>query len=162
MIEPNKPDVSPTVSLLLDSLAEVLPDSERPRLGAYEAKLDDTLGTPEVEHRRALICAEWALELASSEAHGLKHLLAELSEAAHQMSETVKAFDVGMSGLGVDHVASGVKFRVAGASPRAAVDASHVDDAVRVASEVAAKSGWEEVPFEQLLDELFAAGSDKS
>lgn len=136
--DPKSP--SPVLVHLDDSLDAVLPDGERMKLEAHDAEVART--TSHHDFRRCYRCAEWAVDLASKAEHShLERLVKRLRAVLHEGHDTLWATKMGAR---VTH------------SPILDVEIEWVDDAVAVAEQAAAKSGWSSVPWEQLLQELIA------
>ena len=131
---------SPVLVHLDDSLDAVLPDDELAKLEAHDAEVGKT--TSHHDFRRCYRCAEWAVELASESEHShLEHLVKRLRAVLHEGHDALWAVKMGTR---VTH------------DPILDVEIEWVDDAMAVAKQAAAKSGWPSVPWEPLLEELIA------
>jgi len=87
-------------------------------------------------------CAEWAVDLLSPPEHAhLRHLVHRLEQVLHEAHNSDWAVEFG---LFVSH------------SPALDEELIWVDDAVAAAKAVAEKSGWNSVPWEELLVDLIA------
>jgi hypothetical protein len=130
---------SPVLVHLDDALGAVLPNSERPKLLAFDAAMAKT--TAHHDARRCFRCAEWAIDLEGvDEASHVFHLVHKLRGVLHEAKETLWAFDMGK----ITH------------HPGLDVKIEWVDDAVAVAAEVAQRSTWTAVPWEKFMSELIA------
>ena len=128
-----------------------MPPEEVTRLDAYGPQITTSKRSKEVELRRALACAEWALRVVGRPGHGhLAHLVTEAREVVQESFETLRAAGV---------AAASARY-VYPASARLMVRAAWVDEAVRVARAVAEQSGWQAVPWEELLQQLLEIGSN--
>jgi hypothetical protein len=136
---------SPILVHLDDALDAVLPDDEVAKLEAHDAEVGVT--TSHHDFERCYRCAEWAVDLVSMPEHShLEHLVHRLRAVLHEIHDTDWAAKMGVR---VTH------------DPILDVEIEWVDDAVAVANEVAKKSGWSSVPWEQLLEELIAMEPSK-
>jgi hypothetical protein len=123
-----------------DALENALPDDEYAKLTAHDAEIAKT--TSHGDFHRCLRCAEWAVEVTARPEHShLAHLVHELRATVHEFHETGWAVDFGIFTPG---------------RTITDVELTWVDDAVKVAKAAAEKSGWENVPWESLLQELIA------
>jgi len=136
------PDVSPSPMLvhLDDALEDALADSEVTKLNAHDAEVAKT--TSHHDLHRCFRCAQWAVDLVHRPEHShLGHMVEKLRGVLHDADNAM--WDV-ESKMFVSH------------TPELGVEITWVDDAVRVAEDAAAKSGWDLVPWEELLVELIA------
>ena len=136
------PDKRPSPALvhLDDALEQALPDSEVPRLNAHDAEIAATSSRHDLH--RCFRCAEWAVGLMSPPEHShLRHLAHRLEKVLHEAHNGDWAMEFGWF---VSH------------APVLDVELTWMDDAVAAAKAVADTSGWESVPWEELLVELIA------
>lgn len=136
--EPRSP--SPIVSYLVRSLAKVLPEEERARLESFDAAVART--TADGDLRRAWRCAEWALQLAGHpEESAIEQRVHEIREAYRLLKDSMYGFAFGAA------IRDGI-------GPGKDVELQWVDRAVAVAKETGTSLGWDEVPWQALLEEL--------
>jgi hypothetical protein len=137
----------PIISELTDQLRRAMPASEVEKLLAYDSQIAASKQTKNIELRRALACAHWALRLVGQPEHGhFGHLITEAREIVEESYQTIRAAGT---------AAASARYALP-ASARLMARAAWVDEAVRVAKAVAQQSGWQEVPWEDLLQELLA------
>lgn len=131
---------SPMLVHFDDALEQALPDSEIAKLNAHDAEVAKT--TSHHDLHRCFRCAQWAVDLVHRPEHShLGHMVEGLRGVLHDADNAMWAVE---SGLFVSR------------TPELGVEITWVDDAVRVASEAAAQSSWDSVPWESLLVELIA------
>ena len=150
---------SPILRYFEDALGPLLPEDHYRRMAAHDAAVAET--TSRHDLRRALRCAEWAVELAGggeklagdSEKPGgaregvavehqhpgrrLAQVLRQAWDASEAAEFAVLASIPGVGGTNLELV-------------------RWIDDVVEVARRVAAKDGWDAVPWEELLVELLS------
>jgi hypothetical protein len=137
---------SPMLVHLDDALEEALPDAECLKLNAHDREVAQT--TSHHDLHRCFRCAEWAAELVKRPEHShLGHMAHRFEEVLHASREAAWPVEFGMF---VSH------------SPELDVELTWVDDAVDVAKKAAEKSGWDSVPWEELLVELIAMEPPRS
>jgi hypothetical protein len=143
---------SAVIEHFVKQLSADMPESEKVKLGAYEAAIAAT--TADGDLRRAWHCAGWAVQLAEEPGGShLGHLVAEL-RAAHQLWEDT------ILGIGFGRMTpEGKQLDKDGIGPVDDVEIQWVDGAVAVANAQAEASGWDSVPWEDLLRELLAVGT---
>ncbi len=144
---------SPIVKGLMNNLREILPEEEREKLDRYTQEADGA--TPKGDFHRASHCLRWAIKVAESPEHS------HLSGMAVRLKETHKAWQDIWLGL---EFGSGVKMGKGQASheikgdqkigPGEDVELLWVEEATDVAKNAAEKSGWDNVPWEELLEEV--------
>ena len=123
-----------------DALEKVLPDSEYQKLTSHDPEIAKT--TSRGDFHRCFRCAEWAVDLTAQPEHShLHHLVIELRAIVHEIHDTDFAIEFGIMTPG---------------RTITDVELAWVDDAVAVAQSAAQKSGWDSVPWEDLLVELIA------
>jgi hypothetical protein len=144
---------SPIVKGLMNNLREILPEEERTKLEGYAQQAEAT--KPHGDLHRARYCLRWAIETAERPEHS------HLAHLAIRMKETHKEWqDIW---LGV-WFGSEVETRVGQASreipkdqkvgPGEDVELLWVEEATDVAKAIAEKSGWDAVPWEELLQKV--------
>jgi hypothetical protein len=128
---------------LVRELGRILPEADRARLARYAPEVRAT--TRHGDLRRAYRCAEWAVRVAgggSEPHHG--RLIGRLRER----------LDIGRDSL------FGAHFGVAvgdGVGPGTDVEIQWVEAAVTVAAAEAEQSGWDAVPWEDLVRQVLDA-----
>ena len=141
----------PIISELVNQLRSAMPAGEAEKLLKYETQIAASRQTKNVELRRALACAHWAVRLVGQEEHGhFAHLITEAREVAEESYQTLRAAGT---------AAASARYAFP-ASARLMARAAWVDEAARVAKAVAQQSGWQAVPWEDLLQELLAIHQD--
>ncbi len=132
---------SPILRYLVDALAEALPEADYDRLTSHDEAIAAT--TSQGDTRRALRCADWAVELAGEiEKDGGHHPLRRLGEVLHQARQAGAALEIG------------IMTKLPGVHAPDVETVEWIDDVVAVAKEVAERSGWVAVPWEDLIVEL--------
>lgn len=140
MSDPSVKSPSEMLRYFDDALAKVLPQDEYQKLTAHDAEIAGT--TDRGDFHRCFRCAEWATELAARPEHShVRHLTRALEEVVREARDTGWAVEFGALTRG---------------RTMTDVELSWVDDAVEAARSAAAVSGWDSVPWEQLLVELIA------
>ena len=144
------------ITKLIDGLRDVLPEAERPRLAAYDARAATAGADETAEWHRAYRCARWAADVVATPAQsGLSGELRTVLQVVKEVGETVGGQISNFFEL---------PYRQA-LSPRMEAELTWIYEAVHVAEKVAAKAGWDAVGWEELLDEVLAipvAGADPS
>jgi hypothetical protein len=138
---------SPIVSYFIREIEPSLPAAEKEKLAKYAGDVAKT--THHGDLRRAWHCAEWAIKLSErpSSSHP-DHLIKHLKEIRKLEKDTV--FGAEFGGMVKD-----------GVGPGEDAEIQWVDDTVAVAKIEAERSGWDSVPWEQLLKEMLAIASPK-
>jgi hypothetical protein len=142
---------SPIVRGLLNNLREILPEDERQKLEAYAERAEAT--TPKGDFHRAARCLHWAVTVAESPEHS------HLSGMAVRLKETHKAWQdiwLGMEfgteiAIGRGQASQEVKGDQK-VGPGEDVELLWVEEATDVAKSAAEKSGWDQVPWEELVE----------
>jgi hypothetical protein len=135
----------------MNNLREILPEDQRPALERYTQQAEAS--SPKGDFKRARYCLHWAIKTAESPQHS------HLSGVAVRLKETHKSWqDIW---LGTEF-GSEVKIGKGQASqevkgdqkigPGEDIELLWVEEATDVAKSAAEKSGWENVPWEQLLE----------
>jgi hypothetical protein len=144
---------SPIVRGLMNNLRDVLPDDQRPTLEGYTEQAEAS--SPKGDFKRARFCLHWAVKTAESPKHS------HLSGVAIRLKETHKAWqDIWLGTEFGSEVKTGI-----GQAPREVkgdqkigpgedIELLWVEEATDVAKAVAEKSGWENVAWEDLLQEV--------
>ena len=133
---------SPIITYYVREIGRALPDAEKERLTTYAHALAET--THHGDLRRAWHCADWAVRLAErpSSSH-LGHLVKATKETYKLWQDTIFGADFGIM------VKDGV-------GPGEDVEIQWVDDAIAVAKAEGERSGWDSVPWEDLLKQMLA------
>ena len=144
---------SPIVKGLLNNFREILPDDQRPTLDRYTQRAEAS--TPRRDFKRAKYCLHWAIKTAESSEHS------HLSDLAIRLKETHQAWkDIWLGtefGTQVEVGKGQASKEVKGdqkTGPGEDIELLWVEEATDVAKSAAEKSGWENVPWEQLLEEV--------
>jgi hypothetical protein len=144
---------SPIVRGLMNNLREILPDEERRKLEGYAARAEDT--SPKGDFHRARRCLHWAVKVSESPQH------AHLSGVAIRLKETHKAWqDIWLGsefGSEVEIGKGQISQEIKGdqkIGPGEDIELLWVQEATDVAKSAAAESGWDNVPWEDLLQEV--------
>jgi hypothetical protein len=144
---------SPIVKGVVNNLREILPEAQRQRLDGYASQVEAT--TPKGDYRRARYCLKWAIQTAERPEHS------HLSKMAILLKEKHKAYqDVWLGtefGFQVE-IGKGQASRVVKGDQRAGpgedIELLWVEEATDVAKRIAGTSGWDTVPWEELLQHL--------
>lgn len=144
---------SPIVRGLMNNLREILPKDQRQKLEGYTERAEAS--TPKGDFHRARHCLHWAVKVAESSEHS------HLSGIAIRLKETHKAWqDVWLGiefGSDVEIGKGNPSQEIKGdqkIGPGEDVELLWVEEATDVAKSAAEKSGWENVPWEELLEEV--------
>ena len=144
---------SPIVKGLMGNLREVLPEGDRSKLDAYEQRAEAT--TPKGDYRRARYCLHWAIKTAESSEHS------HLARLAARLKETHKAWqDIWLGtefGYDVEHGRGNPGHDIKGdqkIGPGEDIELLWVEEATDVAKSAADQSGWDSVPWEDLLQRV--------
>jgi hypothetical protein len=141
---------SPMISALLEALGEHLPACDQGKLDAYRRRAEHAGAHPTAEWHRAYRCAQWADEIVALPAQ--HHLAAEADKARQVVREITETIGAELRDL--QYLPRGRSV-----SPRFQAELAWVLEAVHVAQRVAAKIGWDNVPWERLLDDVLAVPS---
>jgi hypothetical protein len=139
---------SPIIDYFVHEIEPSLPEDGKARMAGYADRIAAT--THHGDFRRAWHCADWAIRVAEASpgsTHG--HLVTGLKERHTLWKDMIFGAEFGMR-------------RVDGVGPGQDAEIQWVDDAVAVAKAEADRSGWEAVPWEELLDQMLAVGAPKS
>ena len=144
---------SPIVKGLMNGLREILPEDEQTKLAAYEDQAERA--HPRGDLHRAWHCLHWAIEVTEQSKHS------HLSGVGVRLKETYKAWQDVVLGT---EFGSDVKMGTGNPSqeikgeqkigPGEDIELLWVGEAVSVATSAAEKSGWDSVPWQDLLREV--------
>jgi hypothetical protein len=146
---------SPIVKGLMNNLREILPDAQRGTLEGYVPEAEAV--SPKGDFRRAAHCLRWAVEVAESPDHS------HLAGLATRLKETHKAWqDIWLgtefgSQVEIGHGQAGHDIKGdQKIGPGEDIELLWVEEATDVARAAAEKSGWDAVPWEDLLRQVLA------
>lgn len=144
---------SPIVRGLMNNLREILPEDQRRKLEGYTEQAEAS--TPKGDFHRARHCLHWAVKVAESPGHP------HLSGVAIRLKEAHKAWqDVWLGvefGTDVEIGKGNPSQEIKGdqkIGPGEDVELLWVEEATDVAKSAAERSGWENVPWEELMEEV--------
>jgi hypothetical protein len=137
------------VSSAIKALHEVLPVTETAKLVAYHEQALTAGADPNAEWHRAYACARWADQIVAIPAH--HHLGADAARALEIVREV--GVTIGAEIRDIEYLPFGRSV-----SPQFQTELAWVYEAVHVAEKAAEKSGWNAVPWEQLLQTMLAVG----
>lgn len=144
---------SPIIKALMVDLQSAMPPDERQKLEQYWAQVDASKS--QGDFHRARRCLHWAITVAEAPEHS------HLAREAIRVKETYKAWQdlvLGAEfGTHVETRRGDEGHLITGESkvgPREDVEFLWVSEAVSVAKMAAEKSGWDQVPWEQLVQDV--------
>jgi hypothetical protein len=153
--DPDSPDIafevhapagaSVIVSAAIRALHEVLPASCTPTLVVLHEQALTAGSDADTEWHRAYVCARWAERMVSIPAHS--HLATEAARALEIVREV--GITIGAEIRDLEYLPFGKSV-----SPRFQTELAWVDEAVHVATKIAEKTGWDSVPWEDLVREM--------
>jgi hypothetical protein len=132
----------------VDEIEPSLPDEGKATLSSYADRIAAT--THHGDFRRAWHCADWAIgvaEASSGSTHD--HLVTGLKEKHALWKDMIFGAEFG------------AKLRD-GVGPGQDAEIQWVDDAVAIAKDEADRSGWDTVPWEDLLQEMLAVAAPET
>jgi hypothetical protein len=137
----------------MNNLREILPDDQREKLDGYTQQAEAT--KPKGDFHRARYCLRWAIKVAENPKHS------HLSGAAVHIKERHKAWQDIWLGAGFGSEEEFGRGRLAHevkgdqkTGPGEDIELLWVEEATDVAKSAAEKSGWEAVPWEELLQSV--------
>jgi hypothetical protein len=141
---------SPIVKGLMNNLRAILPEDQRPTLEQYTS--DAEASKPRGDFKRARYCLHWAIKTAESPNHS------HFSGVAVRLKETHKAWqDIWLGAefgseteIGKGQASQEVKGEQK-IGPGEEIELLWVEEATDVAKAAAEKSGWANVPWQQLV-----------
>lgn len=144
---------SPIVKGLMNNLREILPEEQQQKLDDYTVQAEST--TPKGDLRRARYCLKWAIQMAERSEHSHLSKMAILLKEKHKAYQDIwlgaefgSQVEIGRGQA--SHVVKGdQKIR-----PGEEIELLWVQEATDVAKGAAEKSGWDTVPWEQLLQHV--------
>jgi hypothetical protein len=144
---------SPILRGLMNNLREILPEDQQPTLEKYSERAESA--KPQGDFKRARFCLHWAIKTAE----GPKH--SHLSGVAIRLKETHKEWqDIWLGaefGSEVEIGKGQASQEVGGdqkVGPGEDIELLWVEEATDVAKSAAEKSGWENVPWQELVEEV--------
>jgi hypothetical protein len=148
---------SPIIKGLMNGLREILPEDEQAALDAYTGQAEQA--QPRGDFHRAWHCLHWAIEVTEQPKHS------HLSGVGVRLKETYKAWQDVVLGA---EFGSDVKMGTGNPSqeikgdqkigPGEDIELLWVGEAVAVAKSAAEKSGWDAVPWRNLMQEVLQIG----
>jgi hypothetical protein len=142
---------SPIVKGLMNNLREILPEDQRQKLDGYAERAE--AAKPKGDYRRARYCLHWAIQVSESPKHSHLHGLAvRLKETHKEWQDIWLGAEFGSEvEIGKGQPAQEIKGdqRI---GPGEDIELLWVEEATDVAKTAAEKSGWENVPWTELLE----------
>jgi hypothetical protein len=143
---------SPIVKGLMNNLHEILPQDQQQKLEGHRERADAS--NPKGDYRRARYCLHWAIQIAESPKHShLQGLAIRLKETHKEWQDIWLGVNFGTDveiGTGPGHEIKGDQK----IGPGEDIELLWVEEATDVAKAAAEKSGWDAVPWEELLEEV--------
>ncbi|MHB8463544.1 MAG: hypothetical protein ACYDH6_16390 [Acidimicrobiales bacterium] len=133
---------SSMISGFLTGLRHAMPPEEQAKLDPYDRQAAVAGSDKTAEWHRAYKCAKWAVQIVALPQH--HQLLAEVQKAVEIVREVEKTV-----GGEIGNLSSSV-------SPRFEAEITWVYEAVRVAARVAGKTGWDAVPWQDLVTDMLS------
>jgi hypothetical protein len=144
---------SPIVKGLMNNLREILPEEERQKLERYSEQAEAS--KPKGDLHRARYCLHWAIKTAEGSSHS------HLSGVAVRLKEAHKAWqDIWLGtefGSEVEIGRGQISHEIKGdqkIGPGEEIELLWVEEATDVAKSAAEHSGWDSVPWEDLLEHV--------
>jgi hypothetical protein len=149
------------VETVLKSLVRAIPAEQRAAMTPYLEHAGELDGRPALEERRVKVCVHWAREAAERGGGLLGRLGAEIAEVVEHLEGDADAALVDGERRSADLLAKAERFDPQeigeGEVPSGFHEQlNHVYDALRRAHKLAARHGWDAVPWPALLEGLFA------
>jgi hypothetical protein len=148
---------SPIIRGLMNGLREVLPKDDQEKLAAYTEQAEAS--SPRGDLHRAWHCLDWAIKVSEQPKHS------HLSDVKIRLKETYKAWQDIVLGA---EFGSDVKMGTGNPSqeikgdqkigPGEDIELLWVGEAVSVAMSAAEKAGWDNVPWQDLVQEVLRIG----
>jgi hypothetical protein len=148
---------SPIIRGLMNGLREVLPRDDQEKLAAYTEQAEAS--SPRGDLHRAWHCLDWAIKVSEQPKHS------HLSDVGIRLKETYKAWQDTVFGA---EFGSDVKMGTGNPSqeikgdqkigPGEDIELLWVGEAVSVAVSAAEKAGWDNVPWQDLVQEILRIG----
>jgi hypothetical protein len=129
----------------LSGLEHAMPEEQRAALTPYSERAAHAGADKTSEWHRAYRCAKWAEKIVSVPENN--HLVGE----AHRALEAVKEIEQSIGAELGNMIELPFGWSV---SPEFELEVAWVYEAVHVAENVAAKVGWENVPWQELVEDL--------
>jgi hypothetical protein len=148
---------SPIIRGLMNGLREILPEDQRAKLAAYTEQAESA--QPRGDFHRAWHCLHWAIAVTEQPKHA--HLLG----VGVRLKETYKAWQDVVLGaefgsdvqMGTGNPSQEIKGDQK-IGPGEDIELLWVGEAVSVAKSAAEKSGWGNVPWQDLMQEVLKIG----
>jgi hypothetical protein len=138
---------SPIISYYVREIGSIVPTAEKEKLAKYAPSIAKT--THHGDLKRARQSAEWAVQMAERSSDSrLSHFVKHLEEIRKLEKDSVFGAEFGVmrvSGTGV--------------GPGEDIEIQWVDDAVAIAKAEGQRTGWDSVPWEDLLKEMLAVAA---
>lgn len=146
---------SPVVKTLMLDLHAAMPEQERQKLEAYQAKADAT--KPDGDFHRARLCLRWAVEVTEMPEHShLAHVSTRIKEAYKAWQDIVFGVEFGTR-VEARYGPEGHDIRgEEKVGPGEDIELLWVGEAVSVAKAASEKAGWDKVPWERLVKDVLA------
>lgn len=141
---------SPIIRGLVNNLREILPEDQQKKLAGYVEQAEAS--GPKGDYRRARYCLHWAIKTAESPKHShLQGLATRLKETHKEWQDIWLGTEFGSEvkvgkGQPAHQITGDQK-----TGPGEDIELLWVEEATDVAKSAAEKSGWESVPWEDLL-----------
>jgi hypothetical protein len=144
---------SPIVKGLMNNLGEILPEDQRETLDGYTKQAEATKSRGDFQ--RAKYCLRWAIEVAENPRHShLSHMTVHIKERHKAWQDIWLGAEFGsMVEVGRGEPAQEIKGDQK-IGPGEDIELLWVEEATDVAKAAAEKSGWDAVPWEELLQEV--------
>jgi hypothetical protein len=148
---------SPIIKGLMDNLREILPEDQRAKLDSYTDQAEAS--KPKGDYRRARYCIHWAIHTAESPKHShLQGLAIRLKETHKEWQDIWLGAEFGSEvKIGKGNPAQEIKGEQK-IGPGEDIELLWVEEATDVAKAAAEKSGWDAVPWEELLKAVLEIG----
>jgi hypothetical protein len=139
---------SAIIEVFVKAARATFPDAERAKLATYDDAIAKT--TSQADHHRARLCARWAIKMADDK--NQNHPRWEQLKERHQMwKDEFFGLEFGVADA---TPFSGTHGLVGKAEPLEDVRIQWVDNAVAIAERLGEDDGWQNSPWQALLEEL--------
>jgi hypothetical protein len=146
---------SPVTKTLMRDLHAAMPEAERQKLEPYWVQADTA--TPKGDFHRARRCLHWAIAVAEMPEHShLAHVSTHIKETYKAWQDSVFGAEFGTRvELGEGPEGHDIKGDQK-IGPGEDIELLWVGEAVSAAKAAAEKSGWDKVPWEQLVKDVLS------